>query len=155
MKKIFCILSLALFAAASSLFAAKGGFVDPAKGGKGVLESEVSTVAQAKAMSDDAMVLLRGFIIEQIGDEKYRFKDETSEETIVIEVDDDDWKGLKVMPNDLILIYGEIDKGLLSAAEVDVKEVRKVKGASLARRGQKAAAPACTDCPCGTAAQKK
>lgn len=132
MKRLFCITVLSAFVAVGSLFAQQGGgFVNPAqRGGKGGFQQsatgpEVLSVAQAKAMPDDAMVFLRGSIIEQIGDEKYRFKDVASEDTIVIEVDDDKWNGQTITPKDTILIYGEVDKGLLSEAEIDVKQVRK------------------------------
>lgn len=161
MKKILCILPLALFAIGGSLFAQKGGFVNPAHGGKGGFqqsaEMKISSVTEAKALPDDAVVVLRGYIVEQLGDEKYRFKDEVLDETIVIEVDDDKWKGLVVTPDDLLVIYGEMDKGLIST-EVDVKKVHKATAKGAGRAGfkaDKAAAAGCTDCGCAASATGK
>lgn len=100
-----------------SATAQKGGYTGPK-------DTNVMTVAQAKQMRDDTEVVLRGNIIKQLGNEKYLFKDTTGE--ITIEIDDDDWHGLSVGANDLVEIYGEVDKDW-NSVEIDVDSIRKVQ----------------------------
>lgn len=91
---------------------AAGGFTGPGP--------SVVTVEQAKSMSDDTNVTLRGYITQSLGDEKYLFKDDTG--TITVEIDDDDWRGLQVGPTDLVEIQGEVDKEW-TRTEIDVDRV--------------------------------
>ena len=44
----------------------------------------VVTVAQAKSLPDSTVLVLRGNIIESLGEDKYTFKDQT--DTIVVEI---------------------------------------------------------------------
>ncbi len=92
-----------------------GGFTGPSV--------EITTVEQAKGMSDDTFVVLQGNIKQNIGDELYIFTDASG--SINIEIDDDDWNGVSVGPDDLVEIRGEIDKGWTSI-EIDVDQVRKI-----------------------------
>ena len=75
----------------------RGGFTGPSV--------EVITVEQAKNMNDDAFVILRG--------------------SINIEIDEDEWNGLNVGPEDVVEIRGEVDKGW-STLEIDVDRISKV-----------------------------
>ena len=123
MKKIIAILVLALFCVA---FVSAQGFTGEkaAKGGfTGGSKAEVTTVAQALKMKDDAKAVLRGNIVKQVGHEKYLFKDATGE--IVIEIDDDDWGGVTVGPQDTVELIGEVDKDF-NKIEFDVDIVKKV-----------------------------
>ena len=123
MKRIIAILVLVLVCAA---FVSAQGFTGEkaAKGGfTGGSKAEVTTVAQALKMKDDAKAVLRGNIIKQVGHEKYLFKDATGE--IVIEIDDDDWGGVTVGPQDTVELIGEVDKDF-NKIEFDVDIVKKV-----------------------------
>lgn len=93
-----------------------GGFTGPGP--------SLVSVAQAKSMRDDTQVALRGYIIQSLGDEKYTFKDDSG--TITVEIDDDDWGGLKVGPTDLVEIHGEVDKEWTSV-EIDADRVTKAQ----------------------------
>ena len=73
--------SQAAFSNSSGQNTAVGGFSGP---GPGLL-----TVEQAKGMSDDSYVAVKGSIVQQLGDEKYLFKDATG--TITVEIDHDVW----------------------------------------------------------------
>lgn len=95
----------------------QGGFSGPGP------TMAVITVEEAKSMNDDAYVVMQGTIERQVGDENYLFKDKTG--TIVVEIDDDDWNGQSVGPNDVVEIKGEIDKGW-TTIEIDVDEINKV-----------------------------
>ena len=74
-------------------------------------------------MKDDTKAVLRGNIVRQVKHEKYLFKDSTGE--IVVEIDDDDWGGVTVGPNDTVELIGEIDKDF-NKIEFDVDIVKKV-----------------------------
>ena len=113
LKKI--IVSAAL---ASAVFAA-GGFT-------GAGSASVTSVANAKTLKDDAPVVLEGKIKSQIRSEHYTFADNKGD-TIEIEIDDKDWGGVKVDENTPIRIYGEVDKGFMKDATIDVKRVEIVK----------------------------
>lgn len=94
---------------------ARGGFV----GGSEV----VSTVKQAKEMRDDVPVIVQGKILQRMGDDKYLFEDAT--DSITVEIDDEDWRGQTVTPNDTVKLYGEIDSGMFKT-EIDVDYVEKL-----------------------------
>ncbi len=78
-----------------------------------------TTVEQALTMNDDTKVVLTGKIVNNLGDEKYTFKDSTGE--ITIEIDDEDWRGIKVTPDDTLEIVGEVDKEFNEPTKIDVK----------------------------------
>jgi uncharacterized protein (TIGR00156 family) len=94
--------SLALAGLCAVAFAAN------ADGFKGPDNLELSTVAQAAELSEDAPVKLVGYVVKALGDEKYEFKDDTG--TLVVEIDDDDWHGVEAGPTDRVEIAGEIDR---------------------------------------------
>ncbi len=106
--------SQAAFSNSSGQNTAVGGFSGP---GPGLL-----TVEQAKGMSDDSYVAVKGSIVQQLGDEKYLFKDATG--TITVEIDHDVWMGQNIGPQDVVEIHGELDKDLFSA-EIDVDRIVK------------------------------
>lgn len=95
--------------------AQKGGFKGPMSG--------ITTVAEALKAKDDALVHLKGHITKQVKHEKYEFKDNTG--SVVIEIDDDDWHGLEVTPNDTVTITGEVEKDFAKPVEIDVKSIQK------------------------------
>ena len=113
MKKTF---TYALFAILAIVTAAQAAFID-----KG--STEVS-VAHAKEMKDNTPVRLKGNIVQNLGDEKYLFTDET--ETIIVEIDNEDWGGQDVSAKDTVIILGEMDKDFWGT-EVDVESVQLVQ----------------------------
>lgn len=84
---------------------------------------EIITVKQAKELPDDTQLVLRGNIIQSLGDEKYTFQDGT--DTITVEIDDEDWNGVIVQPSDTVLIWGVVDNGLFRT-EIDVNKIQKL-----------------------------
>lgn len=90
-----------------------GGFVGPDGSVPAVI-----TIQEALKLSDNTRVTLQGQIVNKLGDEKYTFKDATGE--VVIEIDDEDWKGINVTPENTLIISGEIDKEVFEATKVDV-----------------------------------
>ncbi|MBD5398303.1 NirD/YgiW/YdeI family stress tolerance protein [bacterium] len=85
----------------------------------------VETVENMKDKKDDEIVVLQGVIEKAIGDEKYLFNDGTG--TIIIEIDDDDFKGMTVNANEKVQITGEFDKGgWFKKDKVEVKNIKKL-----------------------------
>ena len=91
----------------------KGGFVEET--------ISIVSVADAKNMKDDAYVVLQGTIQQNLGDENYLFKDDSG--TVVIEIDDDDWNGVTVGPEDTVEIRGEVDTHWRKPTDIDVDSV--------------------------------
>lgn len=83
-------------------------------------EAGVTTVTEALKMRDDSPVVLTGQIEKSLGNEKYQFKDATG--TVVIDIDDEDWRGVDVTPANTITIRGEVDKDMFTT-EIDVDSV--------------------------------
>ncbi len=113
MNKILAVSAMVLTFAVASQANAQGfggGFQGP------TISS--STVAEALKMNDDTPVVLVGKIEKNLGNEKYQFSDKTG--SIVVEIDDEDWRGQVVKPENTVEIRGEIDKELLGTPEIDV-----------------------------------
>lgn len=79
----------------------KGGYT-------GASDTEIVSVLQAKKLGSSVYVKLKGKIVSKIGKEMYLFKDNTG--TVKIEIDDDDWKGVKAGPKDTVIIEGELER---------------------------------------------
>jgi uncharacterized protein (TIGR00156 family) len=99
---------------------AQGGFVDNASQSASAL-----TVEEAKKLRDDSSVQLQGNIVRALGDEKYTFRDASGE--IVVEIDNDVWRGVTVGPGDKVEIRGEIDKDFPGfPVEIEVDAIKKL-----------------------------
>lgn len=79
------------------------------------------TAAEAAALPDDTRVVVVGSIVRALGDEEYEFRDDTG--VLRVEIDDDDWDGLRVTPGDRLALEGEIEQDS-DGPELDVDEVR-------------------------------
>lgn len=78
------------------------------------------TIAEARKLKDDTAVKVRGHFVRSLGGDKYEFRDDTG--SITVEVDHEDWRGQQVTPADLVLVTGEVDKGLRKV-ELDADRV--------------------------------
>ncbi|MCR4941659.1 MAG: NirD/YgiW/YdeI family stress tolerance protein [Campylobacter sp.] len=97
---------------------AQGGFVDDASKSKNPSYDTIS-VAKAKTLADDTKVTLEGKILRSLGDEKYEFVDANGD-SIIIEIDDKDFRGQTIDKNTKIRIKGEIDKDA-NGVEIDTE----------------------------------
>lgn len=79
------------------------------------------TVHQALQLKDDTPVVLVGQIERSLGNEKYLFKDTTG--TVTVEIDDDDWHGVQVTPENTVEIHGEVDKEMFKETKIDIDRV--------------------------------
>lgn len=85
---------------------------------------KMTTIAQTKSMHDDSRVVLEGYIVAQIDDDDFTFKDNTG--TIRIDVEDQAWNGLNVTKNDKIRIHGKLDKEFTNSS-IEVYQIELVK----------------------------
>ncbi|MDR0735289.1 MAG: NirD/YgiW/YdeI family stress tolerance protein [Zoogloeaceae bacterium] len=116
MKKFFSLSALFFFLSTAAF--AQGGFVGPSA------TSEAKTIVEAKDLPDDARVTLQGNIVRALGDEKYLFRDKTGE--IVVEIDDEIWRGQTVEPRDAVEIRGEIDRDWGFSVEIEADTLKKL-----------------------------
>lgn len=79
-------------------------------------------VQEALSLRDDAKVTLQGQIVNSLGDEKYTFKDASGE--AVVEIDNEDWNGVKVTPENTVEITGEVDKEFYEKPKIDVDTIK-------------------------------
>ena len=96
--------------------------VSPMGGFVGGTEN-IATVSQVKEMRDDVPVIVKGHIVQRMGNEKYLFEDSTG--SITVEIDKEDWRGQTVTPTDNVKLYGEVDAGWFNT-EIDVDYVEKL-----------------------------
>jgi uncharacterized protein (TIGR00156 family) len=82
----------------------------------------VSKAGDVRNMPHDTDVVMEGKIESCLGEEKYLFND--GSDTITLEIDNDVWNGLEVGPNDIVIIYGEIDKKF-QRLEIEVDRIEK------------------------------
>lgn len=88
-------------------------------------EKNVVTIAQAKKLADETGVTLKGTIVKHISGDDFELKDSTG--TIVLDVDDDQWKPMKLKAGDKVRVVGEIDTHRIKPTDVDVIHIERVK----------------------------
>ena len=66
------------------------------------------TVAQALRMNDDHNIRLTGYVVEQIGKEKYLFQDGTG--TIVVEIEEDTWRDMRASARTRLTLWGQLEE---------------------------------------------
>ncbi|MDR3155346.1 MAG: YgiW/YdeI family stress tolerance OB fold protein [Deltaproteobacteria bacterium] len=96
--------------------AASGGFSGPG--------ADRNTVQQVSSMHDDSRVVLRGNIIEHLGDDDYLFQDDTGK--IRVDIDNEKWAGQNVTPQDSVELRGELDRDD-GGMKIEVHRVTVVK----------------------------
>lgn len=124
MKKISIVAVLGVMAVANA-FAGPGNMANNNTNNNANNNmTEVVTVEQVRAMPDDSPVIIRGYLLQQNGENSYIFQDATG--SINLEIDAEDWGGLTVSPTDFVEVWGEVDKNGMSMIEVDVSAIKKL-----------------------------
>ena len=108
MKKLITLTAILTFACPamagfSEGNSRKGGY----KSNNTIRSNNITTVAQAKRAHENARFTISGYIVSQIDDDDFMFKDSTG--TIRIEVEDGAWRGINVGPKDRVTISGKVD----------------------------------------------
>lgn len=120
MRKILMLTVSALLASTINVSAGnhKGGFQNNN-------QQQMVTVTEIAELNDGDYVVMQGNILEKTGDDSYNFKDNTG--TMIVEIDDEDWAGITVTPNDVVIIEGEIDKNMMEPTVIEVDTIRMAK----------------------------
>ncbi|MBR5904430.1 MAG: NirD/YgiW/YdeI family stress tolerance protein [Alphaproteobacteria bacterium] len=80
------------------------------------------SVTEVMTLPDNSPVVMRGRITKNMGEQMYLFEDSSG--NIVMEIDEEDWNGNTVRVNDVVTIYGKVDKGS-DSVEIDVESIEK------------------------------
>lgn len=118
MKRLGTIMMTALLAGIFGTLQAQ--YTGPGSTAKVKTVKEVSDNA-LKLDRKDTIVKLHGFIIEQLSDDNYMFKDVTGK--IRVEIDKKRLPTTTFNENTEMVIIGEVDYDLLEGTEVEVKNV--------------------------------
>jgi TIGR00156 family protein len=130
MKKILSLVLCAAFLVAGAAVADaknKGGFTQAPTESRGGFQGPGRapvTAREAATMRDDAPVVLRGNIVQHLGGDKYLFQDASG--TIRVDIDDEEWRGQIITPEDIVEIRGEVDKDW-NSVEVEVNRISKAE----------------------------
>ena len=81
----------------------------------------VWTITEVVSLPDNTPVVMRGRITKNMGN-IFVFEDGSG--TIMLEIDEDSWNGNTVRVDDIVTVYGNVDKGS-NYTEVDVNSIVK------------------------------
>ncbi len=124
MKNVLSVAAMAVVLGFASASMAQGFNGPDQTGGFQGPGLSSTTVAEALKMGDDTAVVLEGKIEKSLGKEQYMFSDATG--SVTIEIDNDDWRGVTVTPNDTVIIRGEVEKDFFKTEiDVDAIELKK------------------------------
>ncbi|NLM91494.1 MAG: NirD/YgiW/YdeI family stress tolerance protein [Bacteroidales bacterium] len=119
MKKFVIYINLAfvLFLSSEKAF---GQYQGPGVSGTLTTVKEVKKHA-APLDRSDALVRVEGFIIRQINQDTFEFKDSTG--TVKVEIDRDKLPEKPFDENTLLILVGEVDYDLLEGTEIEVEQI--------------------------------
>jgi len=86
------------------------------------VQPAVWTVTEVMSLPDNTPVVMRGYITKNMGNDIFVFEDDSG--TIMLEIDEEDWNGNTVRVDDIVTVYGNVDKGT-NYTEIDVSSVVK------------------------------
>lgn len=78
------------------------------------------SVMEVVSLPDNSPVTMQGKITKNMGDNIYVFEDSSG--TIMLEIDEEDWNGKTVRVDDIVTVYGNVDKGS-DYTEIDVTSI--------------------------------
>ena len=82
----------------------------------------VWTVTEVMSLPDDTPVVMRGRITKNMGNNMFVFEDGSG--TVMLEIDEESWNGNTVRVDDIVTVYGNVDKGSNYTA-IDVNSIVK------------------------------
>ena len=121
MKKI-SILTLIAIMPICGAFAGSGKTMNHNMNNQATVQPAVWTVTEVISLPDDTPVVMRGRITKNMGNNIFVFEDGSG--TIMLEIDEESWNGNTVRVDDIVTVYGNVDKGT-NYTEVDVESIVK------------------------------
>ena len=82
----------------------------------------VWSVTEVVSLPDDTPVVMRGRITKNMGNNIFVFEDASG--TIMMEIDEESWNGNTVRVDDIVTVYGSVDKSS-NYTEIDVDSIVK------------------------------
>ena len=86
------------------------------------VQPAVWSVTEVVSLPDDTPVVMRGRITKNMGNNIFVFEDASG--TIMMEIDEESWNGNTVRVDDIVTVYGSVDKGS-NYTEIDVDSIVK------------------------------
>ena len=102
-----------------------GAIAGPGTMNNGMMNNKqpaVWTVTEIMSLPDNTPVVMRGYITKNMGNNIFVFEDDSG--TIMLEIDEEDWNGNTVRVDDIVTVYGNVDKGT-NYTEIDVNSIVK------------------------------
>ena len=101
-----------------------GAFAGPGKNMNHNMNTQpaVWSVTEVVSLPDDTPVVMRGRITKNMGNNIFVFEDGSG--TIMMEIDEESWNGNTVRVDDVVTVYGSVDKGS-NYTEIDVESIVK------------------------------
>ncbi|MBR3147970.1 MAG: NirD/YgiW/YdeI family stress tolerance protein [Alphaproteobacteria bacterium] len=101
-----------------------GAFAGPGKNMNNNMNTHpaVWNVTEVISLPDDTPVVMRGRITKNMGNNIFVFEDASG--TIMMEIDEESWNGNTVRVDDVVTVYGNVDKGS-NYTEIDVESIVK------------------------------
>ena len=121
MKKI-SLLALIAFMPICGAFAGPGKNMNNNMNNNMNMQPAVWTVTEVMSLPDDTPVVMRGRITKNMGNDIFVFEDGSG--TIMLEIDEESWNGNTVRVDDIVTVYGSVDKGT-NYTEVEVESIVK------------------------------
>lgn len=117
MKKISILTLVALMPVCNA-------FAGPGKNMNNNMNTQpaVWSVTEVLTLPDDTPVVMRGRITKNMGNNIFVFEDASG--TIMMEIDEADWNGNTVRVDDIVTVYGNVDKSS-NYTEIDVDSIVK------------------------------
>lgn len=95
-----------------------GGFNGPGS-------MNINCAADVEKAYDDALAVLEGNIVEQVGKDRYIFKDASG--TVLVKIKGRHFQGMSVTPKTRVRISGEVDKDTFERTKIDVKRLEIIR----------------------------
>ena len=121
MKKISMLALVAIMPICGAI-AGQGKMANHMNNNMVVNQPAVWTVTEVISLPDNTPVVMRGRITKNMGNNIFVFEDGSG--TIMLEIDEESWNGNTVRVDDIVTVYGNVDKGT-NYTEVDVESIVK------------------------------
>ena len=121
MKKI-SVLALVAILPICGAFAGSGKNMNNNMNNSMNTQPAVWSVTEVVSLPDNTPVVMRGRITKNMGNNIFVFEDGSG--TIMMEIDEESWNGNTVRVDDVVTVYGSVDKGS-NYTEIDVESIVK------------------------------